>query len=427
MNDNKIFISFSNANHDIVSPIVETLEDFPNVKCWFQPKSSKKDFHREIPKAIEGSNFFICFVSHASMQSLRVNNEIEIALDKKEEEPSYTILPIGIEDLTSSERRIAKGFFGSFTWLFKKNYKDIHSLVLTIFSHLGIQPDEANSYSSIYTGDEQIEIKRIKLQNEYLNRIASPYLDTIFSQYNNPTVLDIGCADGENTILRLQSRKYDSLLGIDKNKDKINSANFKFSSDRDKFLVCDIESNELDAVLTKYLKEHKTDGFDIVHIAAVLMHTSNPGEIIKKLYKYISPKGTIFIQDEDDGLNISYPNNKLLESCRLIWKHSKESGDRSMGRKIPKFLTDSGFTDIHLLSSSISSLDFDGETKEELWDIYYNSDLWVTDSPYYFDSIEAYNACMKYKENHAKLKEEYLNGGFFITLGILFFSARKPK
>lgn len=292
---------------------------------------------------------------------------------------------------------------------------------------MGIQPDEANSYSSIYTGDEQIEIKRIKLQNEYLNRIASPYLDTIFSQYNNPTVLDIGCADGENTILRLQSRKYDSLLGIDKNKDKINSANFKFSSDRDKFLVCDIESNELDAVLTKYLKEHKTDGFDIVHIAAVLMHTSNPGEIIKKLYKYISPKGTIFIQDEDDGLNISYPNNKLLESCRLIWKHSKESGDRSMGRKIPKFLTDSGFTDIHLLSSSISSLDFDGETKEELWDIYYNSDLWVTDSPYYFDSIEAYNACMKYKENHAKLKEEYLNGGFFITLGILFFSARKPK
>jgi len=98
-----------------------------------------------------------------------------------------------------------------------------------------------------------------------------------------------------------------------------------------------------------------------------------------------------------------------------------------MGRKIPKLLTDSGFTNISLLSSTVSSLDFEGEMKEILWDIYYNSDFWVTDNPSFFSNIEAYNAYERYKENHSKLKEQYMKGDFFVTLGILFFSAQKPQ
>lgn len=143
------------------------------------------------------------------------------------------------------------------------------------------------------------------------------------------------------------------------------------------------------------------------------------------MYKYLSPEGTIFIQDEDDGFNISYPNNKQIDNCNIIWKHSLESGDRNMGRKIPKMLTDSGLTNIHLHSSTISSLDFNGQFKEVMWDIYYNPDLWVTDDPSYFDDIEAYKKLVRYKKCHASLKKRYLNGEFFITLGYLFFSARK--
>ncbi len=425
MNNEMIFISFSNHDREIVASVVDIIEEY-GINCWFQPKSSKKNFHTAIPKAIEESNFFICFVSKASIQSIRVNNEIEIALDKYNEDPSYTILPIEIEELSGIDRRQAKGLFGSFTWLYKKNYIDIYSLVLTIFSQIGIKHDESINISSKYTGDEQIEVHRLALQNEYLNRIAAPYLDTIFSKYDMPSVLDIGCSDGCNTKLRFGRRNFSKILAIDKNINKISEAKKLYTSDKVEFQVCDIESDNLETCLTEYLKSKHLKGFDIIHISAVLMHLKNPDFLLRKIYNYLSPGGYLFIQDEDDGFNVSHPQNQLIESCKFIWKHSVESGDRSMGRKIPKLLTDSGYINIHLLSSTISSLDFNGETKETLWDIYYNSDFWVTDNPSFFDNIEAYEKYKKYKDNHAKLKEKYLKGDFFITLGILFFSAQKP-
>ncbi len=426
MTNNSIFISFSNKDLEIVAPVVSIIEEY-GIKCWFQPNNSKNNFHEGIPTAIENSKYFICFVSKESIHSIRVNNEIEIALDKYNEDNSYTILPIEIEELSGSDRRRAKGVFGTFTWLYKKNYNDIYSLVLTTFSQIGIQRDETEIIPSIYTGDEQIEINRLLSQNNYLNKIANPYLDIIFSKYDKPNILDIGCADGYNTISRLGGRNYNYLLGLDKNEKKIASAKISHTTPKDDFRLCDIESDKLDIVLSQYSKEKKIKGFDIIHIAAVLMHMNKPGDFLKKIYNYLSPGGTIFIQDEDDGFNVSYPNNKLIDSCRDIWKYSKESGDRHMGRKIPKLLTDSGFTNISLLSSTVSSLDFEGEMKEILWDIYYNSDFWVTDNPSFFSNIEAYNAYERYKENHSKLKEQYMKGDFFVTLGILFFSAQKPQ
>ena len=425
MDDKLIFISFSNKDSSIVTPIVETIEYYYGIKCWFQPNNSKRNFSENIAEGIENSKFFICFVSKNSIQSFRVQNEIECAIDKYEEDHSYCILPIEIESLTNIEKRKAKLFFGSLNWLYKKNYKDHHSLILTIFSQLGIQHDETHNLCSIYTGNEDIEVTRLNLQNEYLNKITEPYLDSIFSQYDNPSILDIGCSDGSNTKRRLLKREYKCLLGVDKNENKIRTAQNLNLSDKNSFLLCDIESPNLDFILAKYLKENTLEGFNIIHIASVLLHINKPDALLKKLYKYLSPEGTIFIQDEDDGYNISYPHNKLIESCNIIWKHSLESGDRTMGRKIPKLLTDCGFTNIHLLSSTISSLDFNGEFKEVLWDIYYNSDLWVTNSPAFFDNIDAYKALKRYQENHAKLKQQYLNGEFFVTLGYLFFSAKK--
>ena len=427
------FISYCDEEYDIVSPIVDAIRYNKccyDIKCWFQREDSKGDFRESIIKGIRESDFFLCFVSHKSIKSIEVKNEIELALKKLKKDNkndiSYIMLPIIIDDLDEDEEVEIVARFGSNNWVYEKQFKDIDSFVLTIFSKLNIQPEESN-ITSAYTGNEQIEIERIKKQNDYLNRISSPFLDTIFSNYVMPSVLDIGCADGHNTKLRMEGREYRYLLGVDKNEEKIKLSKLSYTSNKDEFLTCDIESDYFDIVLTQYLQEKKIKGFDIIHIAAVLMHTKNPGNLIKKIYTYLLPGGTIFIQDEDDGFNVSYPKNKFIESCNYIWKHSIESGDRSMGRKIPKLLTDSGFINIHLLSSTVSSLDFNGETKEILWDIYYNSDFWVTDSQLFFDTTDAYDTYKKYKEHHAKLKEQYLRGDFFITLGILFFSAQKPS
>lgn len=239
MKENLIFISFSNKDINVVTPIVETIEDYYGVKCWFQPNNSKSDFTENIAKGIEDSNLFICFVSSNSIKSFRVQNEIQCAIDKYEENRSYSILPIEIGDLTGAEKRRAKLSFGSLNWLYMKNYEDIHSLVLTIFSQLGIRNDEINNLSSIYTGDEDVEVNRLNLQNEYLNKIVEPYLNNIFAQYQNPSILDIGCSDGNNSRERLLKREYKCFLGIDKNEKKIQAANNLDTSEKDDFLLCD--------------------------------------------------------------------------------------------------------------------------------------------------------------------------------------------
>lgn len=426
-NNNDIFISFSNKDKQIVDPIVETIKYY-NISCWYQPDNSQRDFCTNISRAIRESKFFVVFISHNSLTSIRVRNEINSALNKYDNDHSYIILPVIISELNIDDKEEAEVLVSSFNWLFKKNYEDIYSLVLTILAQLNIQGNQRNSQPSIYSGDELIEIDRLNRQNEYLNRVVTPYLDALFSQYNNPLVLDIGCANGQNIKLRLQNRDYNSLLGIDKNDKKIAEANNIYKSEHDEFQVCDIESSQLEHILSNYLKRKKHKGFDIVHIAAVLMHMGNPEKFLKKIYKYVSIGGSIFIQDEDDGFNVIYPHNLFIEGyASSIWKHSKESGDREMGRKIPKLLTDANFTNIKLLTTNISSLDFDGEMKEHLWDMYYNSDLWVVDDSSYFDNKDAYNAYLKYKRKHAELKQRYMNGEFFISIGFVLLSAKKCK
>ncbi|MBO7580112.1 MAG: TIR domain-containing protein [Bacteroidaceae bacterium] len=424
MNVYDIFISYSNKNVKEIDKIVDIIQGY-KVNCWYQKRNSKNDFIKEINLGIKESKAFVVFLSSASIKSIRVKNEINRAIKKHEKDSNFTILPVIIEDLDEDEDDEMELLIGSFTWIYQKDYPDLYSLVLSIFSQLNIKLAEDENSRSIYTGDEDTEIKRLKIQNEYLNKFAGPYLDEIFADYKNPLVLDVGCADGSNTHIRFNGRKYRALLGIDKNHLKINTANSLYRSDKNTFQYCDVTTDDLDRVLSDYLQEKEQYGFDIIHLSAVLLHVEEPEKLLKKLHGYLSKDGTIFIQDEDDGVNLVYPRDKRLEDCFYIWKHSKESGNRIMGRTIPYMLSKNGYSQIKLLSSQITSLDFNGEMKECLWDLYFNSDLWVVDNASYFDDIKAFELLQTYKEGHSKLREEYMNGRYFIMLGIFYISARK--
>ncbi len=278
---------------------------------------------------------------------------------------------------------------------------------------------------STYTGDEKSEITRINRQNQYLNRIASKYLDDIFCHYENPVVLDIGCADGENILTRLEGRKYHSLLGIDKNKKKVETANILHKGKNNMFLCCDISTNELHKTLSGYLSKIDKNGFDIIHISSVLLHIENPDIFLRDIRQYLCDNGCVFIQDEDDGMNHVFPYEESFEDCFYIWEHSIESGDRHMGRKIPYYLLSNNYSSINILSTSITSTDFNGEMKDCLWDLYFNCEFWVANDASFYNKADAYERLLKYKKKYPQLKDAYMNGHFFIMLGILFIVAKK--
>ena len=88
-----IFFSYSNKDIELVQKLVDTLKFF-GLKIWFQLDNSKLDFINEINEGIINSKAFICFISHASINSLRVRNEINRALLELENNPEFKIVPI---------------------------------------------------------------------------------------------------------------------------------------------------------------------------------------------------------------------------------------------------------------------------------------------------------------------------------------------
>lgn len=422
----KIIVSYSTKDSSVTDPIVDIIKYYYRVTCWYQRDDSNGNYIDLYSDAISESEAFVCFISKNSLDSFAVDNEIRLAYNEKTERQDFKILPIFIDDFDSRNKKRVINRIGSINGLFAKKYPDNYSLALDIFKQLKIKVhDEEAHAASIYTGDEEVERRRIFAQNVYLNRIADPYLDEIFSHYSSPAVLDVGCADGSNILLRLTNREYRLLLGIDRNENKISEAVRRNEDDKNCLLTCNIESPELGRVLQTYLQEKKIKGFDVVHIAAVLMHLADAFRVLKEIYKYMNDGATIFIQDEDDAFNVTFPKNKFLDDVLDIWEHSNESGDRRMGRKISTMLRESGFADVKLLSTTVSSLDFNGENKEQLWDMYYNSDLWVVNSASFFDSRLAYEKFLRYKEHHAELKAKYMQGDIFATLGVVFLSAKK--
>ena len=418
-----IFISYSNRNLQKVNEIVSVFNSF-KVDYWFQKDNSRNDYLKEVNKGIKASKSFIVFLSDASINSIMVKNEIISAIRKFREDPSFIILPVVIEELGKDAEGEISLLLGCFNWLYAKDFDDYFALVLKMFSILKIELNSTGP-QSIYTGDEESEIYRINLQNEYLNKVCKKYLDEIFAEYADASVLDVGCADGSNILRRLANRKYDSLLGIDRNSRKIMEACAKYGDGQHVFQVCDIRNEELEKVLITHLEKIGRTGFDVIHISSVLLHIEDVQLLLNKLYNYLSDKGTIFIQDEDDGANMVYPYEQSFEDCYYMYKHSNEAGDRAMGRKIPFYLEQAGFHEVKILQTSINSMEFGGKMKDRLWDLYFNSDLWVANSAEYYDDIRAYELLQNYMKRQPQLRADYMAGKYFVMLGIFFISAKK--
>lgn len=96
-----------------------------------------------------------------------------------------------------------------------------------------------------------------------------------------------------------------------------------------------------------------------------------------------------------------------------------------MGRKLPVLLRHAGFSSVEMRCSIISSVDFKGSLKEDLWDIYFNPKYWVVDSPDYFDKADAFEKCIEYKNRHGRKKQKYMKDKIFVSLGVPIFTAKK--
>lgn len=277
--------------------------------------------------------------------------------------------------------------------------------------------------ASLYSGEKDVEVFRIAQQNTIFNLYAKRHLDTIFAKVPNPVILDVGCSDGININLRLQGRNYHSLLGIDIDPEKIRSATA--DNPRQSFEVMDVCAPGFPEQLSSWLDARGLEGFDLIHISSVLMHVPDQEAVLSALRPFLTEQGILFIQDEDDGCNLVYPSDPFFDAAFALWDQSLESGDRHNGRRLPTLLRQAGYSDVRLLSSTISSLDVPRECLEAYWDLYFNSDLWSADAPEFFSNPAAIDQLSEYRRLQPQYRQAFLEGRFFVLMGVFFLTATR--
>ncbi len=421
---NPIFISFSSEDRHISDSIASAIKYY-GAETWYQTDYKKQDLVSQINNAFKSSSAFVCLVSHNSLSSTHVRNEINRAILETKRRARYKILPIIIGTLDEKDEELFALLLSRYDFIELSKFKDEHALALKVFEQIGISPSLEHEKASLYSGAKDIETYRIAQQNAIFNEYATRHLDRIFLRFKSPDILDVGCSDGKNINIRLQGRSYHSLMGIDIDAEKINQAQADFPDSRQVYFPMDITANGFLDNMLRILTERGQDGFDIIHISSVLLHLKSPGEVLSRLRALLRPKGLLFIQEEDDGLNFSYPQADFFQDAFYLWEHSLESGDRHFARKLPHLLKESGFRTVNLLSTTITSLDFEKDRLESFWDLYFNINLWSADSPEFFNNYESLLKLDNYRKIHQKFKNAFLRREYFVSLGIFFYTAEK--
>ena len=403
------------------------MEQQYGAKCWFQQKDSRAEFVDAIMEGIEHSSAFIVFISPESANSYFVLNEVNHAVEWRNSSEDFKIVPVLIGpaelDINDAAYKRIRFYLGRLNMCFYNRNEPLEVLIRKIFEQAGYVLKGESLRESLYHSSE-IEDKRLSAQNEILRDFSHEYFQEFVQ--SNAVILDVGCADGSNIMLRLGGIEYGRLLGVDIDKEQIAKAEKKFGSETNKFIACDIISDDFANVLEDYVDEVEITGFDIIHISAVLLHLSEPVKLLRVLRHFLKKSGYLFIQDEDDGANLVYPNSKFFDRAFAIWADSKESGDRHCGRKIASYLYSSGYKRISLVKCGVSNLGLDGEKSNALWDIYFNYHLWLAlEEDVFYNLAKTHKMLEEYKKDYDQRKQEYDEGKIFIQLGFLFFIARK--
>ena len=416
--DKKIFISYSNDNSEKVTDIVNALE-FYGVGCWFQIKDSKLDYAMEIEKGISASKAFVVFITDSSIRSFMVKNEITRAIKKLSEEPDYRIIPIILEDIPLEDFHRLIILLGSVNWIFAKNFYSEYELARRVLLDADIDVINSRKKDN-YNSSNKTEKERLLKQARLLERHISKTMEEFSSVCS---ILDIGCADGSGVMLKLHNNEYKNFCGIDINPVEIDKANSTFGDDKHTFINCDVMKDSFSERMTQYMREKDITGFDLVMVSYVLLHIEDPLKMLEKLKSVMNPNAAIIIQEHDDGASLVYPQDVYFDNVFTLWKNARDSGDRYTARKIPILLKEAGFSNITIKESSFSSVDFHEEYKEALWDFFFNVDYWNVHDAFDFHDPSVFNLYKECENVHAEMKERYMNGEYFLNLGMFIFVA----
>ena len=279
-----------------------------------------------------------------------------------------------------------------------------------------------------YDEIEGIEGTRLRTQAKLLYNFDMPVLREIFNTKRNCVILDVGCNEGDAALERLHGFEIAQYIGIDRSSVAIERAQTKYGDDFTKFYQIDVTSAKFDIQLGGLLSREHIDKVDVILVSMVLLHLEEPDSVLRALYSYLKPGGTIFVRDIDDRDNVAEPDSgntfkrgyKIVEECQ-------NSGNRTVGRRIGGWLIDAGYKNVKCVRRGLTSLGMSNEEKQALFDTYFgfftpDAEAAVASDPFNERKLANLGWC---HYNIPRIHDLFFTPGFTFTLGFITYVASK--
>ena len=111
--------------------------------------------------------------------------------------------------------------------------------------------------------------------------------------------------------------------------------------------LLNFEDPEWERQLSGIMAKYGIVSFDLIYCSLSLHHMSDSESVIKKLWKYITNDGHIYIRTCDDALKIAYPNESYIYEIIQKTANVPHASDRFHGRKIYSMLYRTRYKNIH--------------------------------------------------------------------------------
>lgn len=214
----------------------------------------------------------------------------------------------------------------------------------------------SGSYKVDEYADSTGEILRLKAQAKGGFALEKPVFDRTGMDKAH-RILDAGCGPGFVALEVARAYQPEVLHGVDIDPKLIEIADEQLSimTDEEKQ---GLENIELEFKTGSVYSLPCSDAdYNMVYSRFVLQHLDDPMKALTELKRVVKPGGRVLIEDIDDGMLFLDPEpggyRAVQDTAEKL--QSEWGGDRRIGRKLHRYLRESGFEDIRILQLPVTS------------------------------------------------------------------------
>lgn len=285
----------------------------------------------------------------------------------------------------------------------------------------------AEGKENFFSDENKTEKNRLRAQQELLMKFDMPIYEKVLEGKQGLCVLDLGCGNGVALMNRLGNcKEVDKIIGIEYDRAATDSANAKYGGDKAKFYCLDVESDGFKDALLDIMDENGIDKFDFVNLLAVMSHFKSPFKVLRTVKSCCRKGATVFIRNIDDGLNICYPDEeKKFERAFSLLARCDTTGYRYSGRELFTLLKRSGYKNIRLEKTGLSSVLMDYDEKSAFFDVIFKFIRQGINraAQSHSDDIQLSAEKRWLSEVYDDLEQEFLSDEFFVLFGFILYTA----